>query len=391
MEALLPTLRTFRGARLGALALGALLCLTTLAILLPAGAAAKTRGRPLSESPVAGNSAPAGPFPDTIISGHKRLARSFGPGADDVVFPVAGGQQVRMSSTYYSEDQMQGIATVLGGLVHGQEMNTLSVYVAAPQEISSICGVGALACYAPSISEMIVSGDDGSAYGVPRDYTIAHEYGHHIANNQVNDPWTAIDSGAKRWATYTHVCQGVRKGDLFPGDEDAHYWDNPGEAFAETNAHLNYPSVNVPWGYTYALRPSKGSTNALRADIVAPWTQTSTVTWNGALWAQRKNPATRRFAIPLDGTVDIDLAAPPNANYDVYLLGPKLRVSKRERRRARHHRHSRPRPRRKVVGRAATDGAGEHLELQSCGQSAMWVEVRRRSGEGPFTVSVTRP
>jgi hypothetical protein len=85
------------------------------------------------------------------------------------------------------------------------------------------------------------------------------------------------------------------------------------------------------------------------------------------------------------------LSGPADANYDVYLLGPKLRASKRERRRARHHRHARPLPRRKVLGRAVSSGPSEHLEFQTCGQSAMWVKVRRRSGEGPFTVSVTRP
>ena len=391
MEGCRSTLLAAHRSRLSALALGALLCLTALAIALPAGANGATRGRPLSQSVASSPHGPAGPFPDTIIHGRKRLGRSFGPGAEDAVFPVAGGQQVHMSSTYYSEDQMQGIANVLGSLIHGQEMNTLSVYVATPEEIPYICGEGALACYAPATSEMIVSGQDGVAYGVPRDYTIAHEYGHHIANNQLNSPWSAIDSGAKRWATYTHVCQGVRKGDLFPGDEDAHYWDNPGEAFAETNAHLNYPTVSVPWGYSYPLRPSQGSTKALQADILTPWAQPTTVTWNGSLWPQRHNPATRRFAIPLDGTVDVDLTGPAGANYDVYLLGPKQRATKRERRRARHHRHSRPRLRRKVLSRAVSDGPGEHLEVQSCGQSAMCVEVRRRSGEGPFTVSVTRP
>jgi hypothetical protein len=386
-----PSHLAARGSRLSALALGALLCLIVVLLVLPATAPAATRGRPLSQALTSAPPGPASPVPDTIIHGRKRLARSFGPGAGESTFAVLGGEQVHMSSTYYSEDQMQGIANVLGGLVHGQEMNSLSVYVATPEEISYICGAGALACYAPASNEMIVSGQDGSAYGVPRDYTIAHEYGHHIANNQINAPWTAIDTGAKRWATYTHVCQGVRKGDLFPGDEDVHYWDNPGEAFAETNAHLNYPTVNVPWGYSFPLRPSQGSTQRLRADILAPWTQPTTVTWNGSLWPERRNPATRRFATPLDGTVDIDLSGPAGANYDVYLLGPKLHASKRERRRARHHRHARPRPRRKVLGRAVSSGPSEHLEFQSCGQSAMWVEVRRSSGEGPFTVSVTRP
>lgn len=391
MEGRRSTLLTARGSRLSALALGALLCLIAVLLALPATAPAATRGRPINQASTAAHPGPAAPVPDTIIQGRKRLARSLESGAGESTFPVLGGEQVQISSTYYSDDQMQSIANVLGGLVHGQEMNSLSVYVALPEEISYICGEGALACYAPANSEMIVSGQDGSAYGVPRDYTIAHEYGHHIANNELNAPWSAIDTGAKRWATYTHVCQGVRKGDLFPGDEDAHYWDNPGEAFAETNAHLNYPTVNVPWGYSFPLRPSQGSMQRLRDDILAPWTQPTTVTWSGSLWPERHNPATRRFATPLDGTVDIDLSGPADANYDVYLLGPKLHASKRERRRARHHRHARPRPRRKVLGRAVSSGPNEHLEFQSCGQSAMWVEVRRRSGEGPFTVSVTRP
>jgi hypothetical protein len=390
VEGRCSSLQIARGSRLGTLALSALACLIALLVVLP-GAQAATRGRPLSEASASGLPAAAGPVPDTIVHGRKRLARSFGPGAEDSLFTVTGGQQVHMASTYYSADQMQSIANVLGGLVHGQEMSSLSVYVASPEEISYICGAGALACYAPATDEMIVSGQDGSAYGVPRDYTIAHEYGHHIANNQLNDPWSAIDSGAKRWATDTHVCQGVRKGSLFPGDEDVHYWDNPGEAFAETNAHLNYPTVNVPWGYSDPLRPSQRSVQQLRADILTPWTQPATVTWNGNLWPQRRNPATRRFATPLDGTVDVDLTGPPNANYDVYLLGPKLHASKRERRRARHHRHARPRPRRKVLHRSVSGGSSEHLEFQSCGQSAVWVEVRRRSGEGPFRVSVTRP
>jgi len=325
-------------------------------------------------------------------------------------YPVIGGQQVEISSTYYSDAEMQSVANVLGGLVHGPEMNTLSAYLATPDELTGICGANALACYAPAIGLMIISGVDGSAYGVPRDYTIAHEYGHHIANNRLNAPWNALDMGAKRWATYERVCQGTRQGELHPGDEEARYWDNPGEGFAEATAHLNFPGVKVPWGYNSLLRPNQVALAKLHADIVAPWSAPVSLTWNGNLWPQRDSPAQRRFSTPLDGDVQVTLNGPEGSNYDLYVLGRKLRPSKQERkakkralRRLRRGDTSRARRkarakvrrqrqvRRKVISRAASPGSDEQVTLQLCGQEAIQVEVRHRSGSGPFTVSVTRP
>jgi hypothetical protein len=302
---------------------------------------------------------------------------------------VLGGEQVKISSKYYSDAEKQVVADVLGGLVHGPEMSALSVYLASPDEIDFICGPNALACYAPANSLMIVSGENGTSYGVPRDYTIAHEYGHHIANFRLNEPWTALDTGAKRWATYERVCQGVRKGQLYPGDEDYHYWDNPGEGFAESNAHLNFPGLSVPWGYSPLLQPSDGSLAKLKADIVSPWTEPVTVNWNGNLWPKRRNPAVRRFSTPLDGQVQIQLSGPEGSNYDLFVLGPKLRVAKHQKKR--QQRHPKARVRRRVIDRAVSGGSVEQLDTTLCGQEAIRVEVRRRSGTGPFTVSVTRP
>jgi hypothetical protein len=380
------TLRTRLGRRSAVLAIAGL----CLAAALPAGSGAATRA-PLSQRSTLQLPGPAAHFPDTLIRGRRVLERADGTGPHETVFPVLGGEHVTMSSAYYTDAQMQSIADVLGGLVHGQEMNTLSVYVASPDEITGICGSGALACYAPSISEMVVSGVDGSASGVPRDYTIAHEYGHHIANNRDNSPWTAIETGAKRWATYEHVCQGTRQGQLYPGDEGSHYWDNPGEGFAETNAHMNFPGVSVPWGYSELLQPSQASMAKLRADITTPWTGPSTVTWDGSMWPSRHNPAEHRFSTPLDGQVEIRLSGPAGSNYDLYLLGPKVNAEKRARKRHdRRSRHRKVRVRR-VIDRAVTGDSQEQIDLGVCGQSSIQVEVRRVSGSGPFSVSVTRP
>jgi hypothetical protein len=372
------------GGRSAIAALAALLCMAALLILPPAAGAA-TRA-PLAEGSTLELPGPAGPFPDALIRNRPLLSRIDGPTLRENSYPVLGGEQVEVSSTYYTDEQMQSVVNVLAGLVHGSEMNTLSVYVASPQEVTDMCGQGALACYAPGISEMIVSGEDGSSYGVPRDFTIAHEYGHHIANNRVNPPWTALDSGAKRWATYERVCQGTRKGQLFPGDEGDHYWENPGEGFAESNAHLNFPGVSVPWGYSSLLQPTQGSLAKLKADIVSPWSGPTTAVWNGSMWPTRRNPAEHRFSTPLDGQVEIRLDGPAGSNYDLFLLGPKLRAAKHFRK---HHR--RFRVRRRVIDRAVSIGSSEQLDLSLCGQSSIRVEVRRRSGAGAFSVSVTRP
>ncbi len=378
-------LKTVFGGRSAIGALAGLLCLAAGLLMAPSIAGAASRA-PLAQQSTLELPAPAGPFPDTVIRGRRVLSRVDGPTPGETTFPVFGGEQVEVSSTYYTDEQMQSVVNVLGGLVHGPEMNALSVYVASPDEISSICGQGALACYAPGISEMVVSGDDGSSYGVPRDYTIAHEYGHHIANNSLNSPWTALDTGAKRWATYEHVCQGTRKGQLFPGDEGYHYWENPGEGFAESNAHLNFPGVSVPWGYSQLLEPSQSSMAKLRADITSPWAGPTTVAWNGSLWRGRRNPAQHRFSTPLDGQVQIRLDGPQGSNYDLYLLGPKLRIARHLRRK-----HHRLRVRRRVIDRAVSGGSSEQLDLSVCGQTSIRVEVRRHGGSGPFSVSVTRP
>jgi hypothetical protein len=74
------------------------------------------------------------------------------------------------------------------------------------------------------------------------------------------------------------------------------------------------------------------------------------------------------------------------ANYDLYVLGPKQRLARRA---GKHRRHLRTR--RRVVARGASIGSQEQIDMSVCGQTSVTVEVRRRTGTGPFTVSVTHP
>jgi hypothetical protein len=68
----------------------------------------------------------------------------------------------------------------------------------------------------------------------------------------------------------------------------------------------------------------------------------------------------------------------------------RKRHSKRWRRHVRRH-HRKGKVRRRVLRRAVSGGSSEQLNMTLCGRQAIRVEVRRRSGTGPFTVSVTRP
>ena len=41
------------------------------------------------------------------------------------------------------------------------------------------------------------------------------------------------------------VCQGQRHGRFYPGDEGTHYFEDPGEAFAESFAHYRFPEMSI--------------------------------------------------------------------------------------------------------------------------------------------------
>jgi hypothetical protein len=208
----------------------------------------------------------------------------------------------------------QALVDFLGSRLHGPELGALRVYVGTPREIVRLCGGDALAvaCYAAAEARMYVPGE--RVKGIPVEYAITHEYGHHLASRRSNRPWDALDWGAKHWASATRVCTYVRRGRLFPGNQGAHYFDDPGEGFADGYAHLHYP--DVPWSYNELMRPGHSAFAAIRRDVLSPWVRNRTRTFRGRL-GPRRGGRTFRLRLTLDGEVALRLTAPRGGSYSV--------------------------------------------------------------------------
>ncbi|HEX7060296.1 MAG TPA: hypothetical protein VF176_10650 [Solirubrobacterales bacterium] len=266
----------------------------------------------------------------------------------------------------------QAIASFIGTLVHSSEVNLLTVQLDTPRQIEYDCGYGAAACYFTSQNRIILSGDETYASdGANREFVLAHEYGHHVAQHRrAPAPFApAIDWGTPRWSTYKNVCQGQRSRRLFPGNEGFHYFQDPGEAFAESFAYNRFPDAPQRWAWVDSLRPNATAFAAIRHDVLEPWAGRQSLTFSGRLNAGGRRMIGKTFRLPLDGRLRLRLQAPPGV-FELILrnrLGRKLRDSTH-------------------VGR------GHLLGFTACGQSSLRAIVERRGERGGrFTLSVYRP
>jgi hypothetical protein len=169
-----------------------------------------------------------------------------------------------------------------------------------------------------------VIGDDVPGYSVEQ--VLMHEYGHHVATNRSNAPWPAVTWGTKRWASYENVCTRTQQGVAFPGDEGDHYWQNPGEAFAESYMFLNAQRFGValpPWDYDVLFQPDYNALTKITQDVTTPWNGNKTFVWRGR-FGRRGTAQAAKLATPLDGEVSFRVSAPRGTLMRVYGDGQLL-------------------------------------------------------------------
>nr|MBA3718590.1 hypothetical protein [Actinomycetota bacterium] len=323
--------------------------------------------RPSTPTPFAGYSS----FQDSSFA-HAKKAASLPPVWDFSPL-TATGETVRVhlsKKLFLGPDTVvaQQWADFFGSLIHGSELATLDAYLLTLREVQSVCGTGALACYG---GNQIIAPAQDPAVDLTAQAVVTHEYGHHVAAHRLNDPWEAIDTGTKRWATYEGVCVKTRKGQYFPGAEDEdHYYFNPGEGFAEAYRVLNERSAGLqeaPWDIvTNMLYPDDNAFVLLQQDVTAPWTKNTTLSRAGSV--SKKTPL-RSYVVstPLDGSMKVSLRSSAKATFRLDVLSPNL----------------------KSLGHATGKNAATSAIV--CGDRGLQVRVTRVTGQGSFRLAISRP
>jgi hypothetical protein len=285
-------------------------------------------------------------------------------------YTIASGELVTVEvSPAYASDSGAGQrwADFFGSLVHGSELGLLTAYIAPLGEVADICGGSGevLGCYWND--KLVAVGEVTD--GLQPTSVARHEYGHHVAYNRNNAPWSALDWGTKRWASSVNVCARTAAGTAFPGDEGGFYALNPGEAFAESYRVLNEQLAGLPLLWPIldtSFLPSPASLEALRQDVVDPWTGPATRTVR-AKFRPHRHVWTTKLATPLDGDLTVRLSQGAD---DLQLVGDSRKV---------------------LATGSWTSTGGKAVQFRICGQRSLTIRVRAGGRPAPFTLKVTKP
>ena len=263
-------------------------------------------------------------------------------------------------------------AEFLTKLTHGPEIASLTTYIVSFDEVQQICGSRALGCYGRD--EMVAPGE--VAADITAEEIVRHEYGHHIAANRSNAPWTAVEWGPKRWASAANVCARVSRREAYPGDQGSNYARNPGEAWAEAYRLMDERKVGITTATWQIVAPSffpnDVALQAAELDVVQPWT------------AQRTTVSTRVFG----RRTRRRSGGSRSRRSSTAICGSARRCRTAGRTRSRSFAPIGAR----VIARAQWTGQRvKRLDGSICGQRSLFVRVTQRGALGRVRVSVTTP
>jgi hypothetical protein len=265
----------------------------------------------------------------------------------------------------------EGWAEFLVKMTHGPEIATLTTYIVSFDEVQQICGPQALGCYGHD--ELVAPGE--TAADISPEEIVRHEYGHHIAHNRLNAPWTAGEWGPKRWASAANVCAKVSRQEAYPGDQGANYARNPGEAWAETYRLMDERKAGITSATWQIVAPSffpdEAALQAAEQDVVQPWTASRTAVSTRVFGKRTPKVWWIRLAVPLDGDLQVSATVPNQGMYEVAVVGANRRT---------------------VLKRAQWVGQRvKRLTGSVCGQRSLFVRVTQKGALGRVRVSVTTP
>ncbi len=262
-------------------------------------------------------------------------------------------------------------ADFIAGLVHGPELSKLTAFIAPLDEIPDMCGDYALGCYGSN--QMAAMGE--TEYGITAAEVVRHEYGHHIAWNRLNAPWTAVDWGPKNWASTANVCRRAADGTAYPGDEGDHYVLNPGEAWAETYRLLDEQKAGAT-GSGWQLidpsfRPDDLALQAAERDVLQPWATAPRAAFKHRFTKKGKRVWSIPISTPLDGDLAVSISLPKGGIHEVKLVDGTSKKT--------------------LATGLWSSTTTKRITTQVCGARSLVLKITQRGAYGRVLVAVVKP